>query len=118
MPIDFNQSDLNSLDIAGFEMKWAQFAPILNDYLTEIGVDEDRLIGQRFLNKIELNDKKLIASKLLIYLWDDVVRYNRHKLFRESKMFSKLIDSFNKDGIGCFEEELCNRLKLVKDEIN
>lgn len=118
VPIDFNQSDLNSLDIAGFEMKWAQFAPILNDYLTEIGVDEDRLIGQRFLNKLELNDKKLIASKLLIYLWDDVVRYNRHKLFRESKMFSKLIDSFNKDGIGCFEEELCNRLKLVKDEIN
>ena len=33
------------------------------------------------LNEKELQDEDLIASKLLIYLWDDVVRYNRKLLF-------------------------------------
>ncbi|MDQ7232119.1 ATPase, partial [Staphylococcus haemolyticus] len=77
-----------------FEMFWSDFGSTLNEFLTEIGVEEDKLIGQRFINKKEMASNDLIASKLLIYLWDDVVRYNRQKLFKEHKMFSRLITQF------------------------
>ncbi|WP_220472975.1 AAA family ATPase, partial [Staphylococcus pasteuri] len=78
MPISFDAEDLKDVKIAGFDMYWKDFGAILNEHLSseEVDVDEDKLIGQRFINKHDMQDKDLIASKLLIYLWDDVVRYN------------------------------------------
>ena len=48
------------------------------------------------LNEKELQDEDLIASKLLIYLWDDVVRYNRKLLFPNIYTFAQLIKEFKK----------------------
>jgi hypothetical protein len=43
----------------------------------------------------EPSNKNLVASKLLIYLWDDVVRHNRQKLFKtEIRTFSNLNSKF------------------------
>ncbi|MCC3665424.1 McrB family protein [Staphylococcus haemolyticus] len=116
IPIDFNDSDIREMKISGFEMFWSDFGSTLNEFLTEIGVEEDKLIGQRFINKKEMASNDLIASKLLIYLWDDVVRYNRQKLFKEHKMFSRLITQFKEEGIGCFVDDLKERLSKVKEE--
>lgn len=116
IPIDFNDSDIREMKISGFEMFWSDFVSTLNEFLTEIGVEEDKLIGQRFINKKEMASNDLIASKLLIYLWDDVVRYNRQKLFKEHKMFSRLITQFKEEGIGCFVDDLKERLSKVKEE--
>lgn len=120
MPISFDAEDLKDVKIAGFDMYWKDFGAILNEHLSseEVDVDEDKLIGQRFINKHDMQDKDLIASKLLIYLWDDVVRYNRQSLFKESKVFSNLIEHFKESGIDCFVDPLKKKLEVAKNEGN
>lgn len=110
-PINFNAPDLEDVIIAGFNVPWIKFGKILNNYLSENGIDEDRLIGQRFITKKEIEDKDLVASKLLIYLWDDVFRYNRKVIFKEHNIFSNLIEDYKNNGIDCFVSKLADQFK-------
>jgi len=118
LPIDFNVPDLSDVRIAGFNLLWKDFATILNDYLTDenIVIEEDKLIGQRFISKKDLSNEKTVASKLLIYLWDDVVRYNRDLIFSESTRFSKLIEMYNKNPLSIFVEKLRIKLETLHSE--
>jgi 5-methylcytosine-specific restriction enzyme B len=76
---------------------WKYFVGMLNENLNEIGINEDRLIGPYFMKPGEPSNKGLVASKLLIYLWDDVVRHNRQRLFKtEIKTFANLNSKFLK----------------------
>lgn len=110
-PINFDAPDLEDVIIAGFNVPWIKFGKILNNYLSENGIDEDRLIGQRFITKKEIEDKDLVASKLLIYLWDDVFRYNRKVIFKEHNIFSNLIEDYKNNGIDCFVSKLADQFK-------
>lgn len=116
LPINYTHSDFDELKVAGFDMKWKDFAITINNYLADIIDEEDKLIGQRFLSGQEIRNKDKVASKLLIYLWDDVVRYNRDYLFRESKQFSKLVEMFNRGGVEIFVPKLAEQLKNLKEE--
>lgn len=120
MPIQFEESDLSLIEIDGFGMKWKDFGKILNEYLSDIGIEEDKLIGQRFISKNDLKNKELVAAKLLIYLWDDVLRYSRYKLFKEDKIFSNLVKQYTKDneGINIFVDELKFKLLETKKKSN
>ncbi len=115
VPIVFDSLDFKDVKIAGFNILWKDFGKKLNIHLTNIGVEEDKLIGQRFISISDMNNSDKVASKLLIYLWDDVVRYKRKELFREVKTFSNLITSYKKIGVKIFvpalAEELENHLK-------
>lgn len=111
MPINFDDSDLQDVKIAGFNVPWVKFGKILNNFMSEKDIDEDRLIGQRFITKKEIQDPDLVASKLLIYLWDDIFRYNRKAIFREHNVFSNLVKDYQKNGIDCFVEELSSQFK-------
>lgn len=94
--ISFDDHPFANQIIEGFNITWKDFVEILNDHLSNIAeVEEDKLIGPYFLKPEELTDKEKIASKLLIYLWDDVIRYQREKMFIETKRFSKVVDDFN-----------------------
>lgn len=64
---------------------WRSFVEALNKFLVaEIGVNEDRLIGPRFVDEHDLRDGKL-PGKLLIYLWDDLLRHHAtNPLFHDS----------------------------------
>ncbi|WP_106498344.1 AAA family ATPase [Lentibacillus sp. Marseille-P4043] len=74
---------------------WRDFVGNLNENLKEIGINEDKLIGPYFLKPGEPSNKTLVASKLLIYLWDDVVRHYRHRLFKNGiKTFGILNTKF------------------------
>lgn len=110
IPINFKDPKLPSIKVAGFNIPWNEFGEKLNEFLSDKGIDEDKLIGQRFITEKEMLDEQLIASKLLIYLWDDVFRYNRKVIFKEHRVFSKLIEDYKQNGIKCFvptlEEEL------------
>lgn len=61
-------------------LEWRQFVRCLNDKLTDLGVAEDRLMGIWFARESELNGP--IPMKILLYLWDDVLRHqNRNAIF-------------------------------------
>lgn len=114
IPIQFDDDDLQDIEISGFNMKWKDFVKTLNSFLSKIDVDEDKLIGQRFINKDDLKDKKLVSSKLLIYLWDDVLRYNRAKLFKNDKSFSDLVEKYieKNEGINIFVDDLKKKMEI------
>ncbi|UCA46996.1 McrB family protein [Pseudochrobactrum sp. XF203] len=64
--------------------KWSNFLAHLNDYLIkQLKIDEDRLIGHRFMSDYELKKEKL-SGKLLIYLWDDLLRHHKRDVLFNS----------------------------------
>lgn len=115
LPIDFSNNELSDVKIAGFDITWQTLGEELNNHLTEIlNINEDKLIGQRFLTKNEMQNIDIVSSKLLMYLWDDVVRYNREQVFVESNSFAKLIALFKSKGLDCFVPGITSRVKEVK----
>lgn len=67
---------------AGRNLDWDRFRQALNKRLKALQVVEDRLIGPYFLTVEQLHDPAEVLSKLLLYLWDDVLRFRQQELFR------------------------------------
>ncbi len=98
MPIDGRSDDLEIHNFyiylrlikgADFEKcSWNAFRKMLNGKLKGLDIEEDRLIGPRFLSKIDLADpekcRQTIVNKLFAYLRQDVLRYNSNELFNEN----------------------------------
>ncbi|MFC5465955.1 AAA family ATPase [Lederbergia graminis] len=83
------------VNYAGESFEWRLLLSAINRKLKDLGISEDRLIGPYFINTEEINDNSSFASKLLIYLWDDVVRYKRPEFFdKEIRTYSELVTSF------------------------
>lgn len=96
------------LKYSGYNITWEDFATTINGYLSStLHINEDKLIGPYFLKKDELLDNNKIASKLLIYLWDDVVRHQREELFgQEYNTFSSVLENFSSGEKSIFVEDL------------
>ena len=70
------------------EMNWQEFVKVLNEFLlesNELEIAEDRLLGQWFVKNYEL-DGKSIPEKVLVYLWDDLLRHEDRKLIFSNKI--------------------------------
>ncbi len=88
--------------VAKSNITWQIFVETLNEKiatLNEYGINgDDKLIGKFFLSKEEIKDVDLIADKLLLYLWEDVVKFNRSLLFPSNyKTLDELIADFKGD---------------------
>lgn len=70
------------LRFSGNDLDWDRFRQALNHRLKTLQVVEDRLIGPYFLTTSQLREPNEVLSKLLLYLWDDVLRFRQHELFR------------------------------------
>ncbi|WP_394532815.1 AAA family ATPase [Priestia aryabhattai] len=83
------------IDYAGESFEWRFILNSINNKLKNLEINEDRLIGPYFINPEEIGDNNSLASKLLIYLWDDVARYKRREFFaNEIKTYSELVTGF------------------------
>lgn len=83
------------------KVAWRSFVECLNNFLViRAGVEEDRLVGPRFLTKQDLDAVK-IPGKLMIYLWDDLLRHaNRYEIFSEKiKNYGQLHVAQDKDHV-------------------
>jgi hypothetical protein len=87
IPIDYSIAPKDNVRVSTLKnpdamIPWPTFVEQLNKFLTEkIDIPEDRLVGPRFLKAAELEGGAL-PGKLLIYLWDDLLRHHgRHTLF-------------------------------------
>lgn len=82
LPLDYDkgpEGDISYVNGAGnrHELTWRKFVKLLNNHLTSsqtLNIAEDRLLGQWFVKKKEL-DGKGIPEKVLLYLWDDLLRH-------------------------------------------
>ena len=70
--------------------------------------DEDKQIGQYFLSERELIDKEIFAEKVLFYLWEDVVRFDKSLLFNTNdyKTLDNIIKGFIEHGLAIFNKDI------------
>lgn len=97
-PIDFTELPAaydQEVTYGGSTYLWSDFAKRINQRLSEVRVNEDKLIGPFFLKSDEIRDSAKMASKLLIYLWDDVVRHDCKQMFDQKyTQFSSVQSDF------------------------
>jgi len=60
---------------------WEDLRRNVNERLIKLGVHEDKLVGAYFLTREQLTNPDDVLNKLLLYLWDDVLRFRQHELF-------------------------------------
>ena len=86
-------------------VSWKDLALKLNDFLSDLDVPEDRHFGPWFVKDDEILDldkaKDTLGSKILMYLWDDVLRHEgKSELFtNEIKTYGQLISKLNNDEV-------------------
>jgi MoxR-like ATPase len=87
-----------TVDYRAKKIRWRDLCEAINNVLRDKGVPEDRLVGQRFFKEEELSDPSVVGSKLLLYLWDDVLRHGdrRKWIFDTAKFkdFGSLLRGF------------------------
>ncbi|EXR46233.1 AAA family ATPase [Acinetobacter baumannii] len=119
-PLDFTTSPLGNFELNTQDgpqtVSWSNFAQVVNSILSSESIPEDRHMGPWFVNENEIKDpedaKKALTGKILMYLWDDVLRHSeRSVLFhQEIKTFGSLVKKFNAGEI-IFSENFEKRLK-------
>jgi 5-methylcytosine-specific restriction protein B len=102
LPVTFDrdaEASSWSVEYQSTSISWRHLCSAINNTLRERGVPEDRLVGQRFFKKEELQNRSVVGSKLLLYLWDDVLRHGdrRKWIFDTSKYkdFGSLLHAFD-----------------------
>lgn len=78
----------------GKKINWDLLRSKINKSLAALGVHEDKLIGPYFLTTKELNEPKSIQNKLFLYLWDDVLRFQRRELMAFDS-FADLVEEWD-----------------------
>lgn len=75
---------------------------------------EDKQIGPYFASKKVIQDKKLFANKILVYLWKDVFKIDRSLLFNTSSItgIDSLISTFQISPLNVFNEDFLSLLNL------
>lgn len=99
--------------VPGSFITWQEFLDTINEKICEAAkdsaIDEDKQLGAYFISKALLTDKEFakenFADKVLMYLWSDVVRFDRSILFSEN------FNSFNSlrtEYMNCTPENFTN----------
>lgn len=98
VPIDWTEENVAEGSVKGFEgHSWRKVGETLNIVLSENGIEEDSLLGQYYITDEEINDIDLISSKLIGYLWNDVLKYQKDTIFK-TKTLSQTIKKFKSHG--------------------
>lgn len=104
----FISDENNKLFILNYNetyIKWNDFREIINNKLLENNILEDRLIAPFFIKKLSFKendnylelDKKIFTDKILMYLFDDILRHSRKNILFKNGInsFSQLKKEFN-----------------------
>ena len=101
---------------------WKEFAKAVNDAILNNCNDgtaaEDKQLGTHFIKQCDLTPARRFAEKVLLYLWDDVAKYDKSQLFdtNKYKTLDMVIDGFvegeNVFSPNCAQlQELYNHMK-------
>lgn len=108
-PIDFTSCAtgyfLIKRPIGDITVTWESLAKHINLFLSNLDIPEDRHLGPWFVKDEEIstptNAKDTLGSKILMYLWDDILRHEgKSELFvNDIKTYGQLISKLNNDEI-------------------
>ena len=100
---------------------WRNFANAVNDAILKNCSDgteaEDKQLGAFFVKEDDFKNVQRFAEKVLLYLWDDVAKYDKAQLFDTNayKTLDVVIDAFAK-GKNVFSAN-CTELKRLYDAL-
>lgn len=105
--------------LCGTTLTWKNFAESINKQLLELSGrnigSEDNRLGVYFLKDDEMDDVEIFSEKVLMYLWNDAVKYDRTTIFKDKYTYlEELIDAFKKKKFDVFNENL--KLNIGKEE--
>lgn len=117
---EFKYKLINNLDIT-----WETFVNVINEFMMseeneDLVISEDKQIGPYFVKENELNDPNKFGYKVLLYLWEDVFKMDKYKLFnKDIRTFSMLMSRFSSiDAINVFNSDFIDKLEVAKLEMN
>jgi 5-methylcytosine-specific restriction endonuclease McrBC GTP-binding regulatory subunit McrB len=88
---EHGQNDPTDIKHTSIGMKWGIFREKINRKLESIGgIEDDKFIGPYFVKEHELQDPQRLFSKLITYLWHDVVPMDRDQIFIPGKSLTTL----------------------------
>ena len=103
----------------GKDVSWKDFAEKVNDAILNNCNDgtaaEDKQLGTHFIKESDLTPARRFAEKVLLYLWDDVAKYDKSQLFdtKNYKTLDMVIDEFV-DGNNVFSPNCAELQELYK----
>lgn len=120
--IDENEDKVGGLITLGegeheFEINWNVLRKAINEVLAKkFSINEDKLMGPFFMSedvfafdenghiKNPARFKTVFKSKVIMYLYEDAAKQQKHKLFSgcDSTKYSSICDAFDKIGIDIF----------------
>ena len=120
--IDENEDKVGGLIVLGegeheYEVHWNILRKAINEVLAKkFGINEDKLMGPFFMSedvfafdengyiKNPAKFKKVFKNKVIMYLYEDAAKQQKHKLFSgcDSTKYSSICDAFYKIGIDIF----------------
>ncbi len=124
--VTFDDADIKWKKLKGNKISWNDVRVAINNQLLDNGINEDKLLGPFFAfneyvnsnRKVEFEDfKEIFKNKILMYLFEDVVKYKRKDLFYSDKLtYSRLLEEFEEKGFEIFCDEIQNELLDDNDE--
>lgn len=104
--------------ISKLNIKWEDFVNIINEFMmsrenSSLMISEDKQIGPYFVKADELDDCNKFGYKVLLYLWDDVFKMDRERIFnKEIRTFYDLLVRFStNDSINIFTSSISDKMK-------
>lgn len=97
--------------ICSYGITWGTFAKRINEKITEISetnlINEDNRLGAYFVSEEDLANPERFSEKVLMYLWNDAVKYDHDKMFKpEYQTFDELVKGFACAGFSVFSDDI------------
>ena len=109
IPNDFALCSYSDMPLFDTNITWRMFAETINkvieDKSFEMISNEDKRIGAFFVSEDEAKNIDHFAQKVLMFLWNDVFKYNnREEIFNEENTsLEKLVNNFKTQKFGVFK---------------
>ena len=129
---DFEYLDINHneeklvpfrVSINGYKKKieWNDLRKEINNRLTMIGINEDKLLGTFFIKKEDKDSfNKVFKEKVLMYLFEDAAKQKRKDIFntdifgQEQMLFSKICSYYDTHGIDALHPAISEKFSRFK----
>lgn len=106
-----------TVNLNGNIYKWNSIRKGINDNLSKMNINEDKLLGPFFINMDKIENEKefndIFKDKVLMYLYEDAGRQRRSKIFKENlKVYSSICKEYDENKLNIFIDDI---LKTIDD---
>ncbi len=121
---NFDDSIHCNTNLCDSNLTWKMFATKINEKIIEENLEglisEDKRFGVYFLKCDEMQDVEMFSEKVIMYLWNDVFKFDKSKIFNTKyTTLENILDAFSDKNIKfkVFSEFLEFNIDNVNDEL-